>query len=160
MATELVSPPPGGVENQIMTKTSSADGAMVWRAIFQPRELWVKLVGTENWYGGLSTAPSFYVSYVYQTGACQMYMTGANTQVDRIGSSQGYSASSGDYFYVLFNYGGTAPGSTTRVPVVVKLDYQGRVQPVNGQYPIPVSSTTNSKSYLYGGQIIAKAPSY
>ena len=156
MASKMVTPPTGGAANQVLTKTSSTNGAVAWRDIYQPKELWVALNGND-WYGGLSTAPSFYVMYLYQDGKYHMYMTGANSMVDQIGSSKGKAASSSDYYYVLFTYGGTSGSSQTRVPVIVKLNYQGCVQPINGYYPIPVEAVSGHRCYLYGGQIIGKA---
>ena len=157
MAQNMMSPPRGGIENQILVKRSSDDGDMSWMTMFQPKELWVELTGG-TWYGALSSN-SFYVQYVYETGMYHMFMTGANTQVTSIGTFNGSALSYSDYLWVLFDYCGTTPttSSTRRMPVIVKLDYQGRVKPVNGSYPFPVEANTGFRVYLDGGQIIGPA---
>lgn len=159
MAQNMMSPPKGGIENQILVKGSSKDGDVSWNEPLTPCELFVSLDNGGTWYGGLSTAPSFYTSFVSQTGKFHLYMTGAGAQVNRVSMTGKADTGPNDYFYVLFQYGGKTPAATTRVPVVVKLDYVGRVQMTDVNLaPLPLEKTSTDRCYLYGGQIIGQAP--
>ena len=158
MTSKLVTPPSGGNTNTILSKDTASDGDVVWKELMTPCELFVSLDNGGSWYGGLSTAPSFYTSFVPQTGQFHLYMTGAGAQVNRISMTGQADTGLNDYFYVLFAYGGTTSSDPKRVPVIVKLDYVGSIQKTDTALsPLPFESPSTVRSLLYGGQIIARA---